>query len=256
MEAIASSISVASSHSERAVGLLAGVDAPLCRASIGRGNAPRVLSAMHPMPLSNFVTFWVVSIVFVLTPGADWAFAISGGMHRAVAPAVSGLLLGHLAAVLVVAAGVGGVIARVPMALFALMVLGSGYLFVLGVAMLRTPATTGGAKPCVSGARSKWVYEGACVSGLNPKVFLLFLALLPQFTAPSAALPISAQLLALGMVHVVSCGFVYVVVGLGAQAILVSRPGASLAMTRLSGAAMVVISICLLASQVTHLLVH
>ena len=30
--------------------------------------------------------------------------------------------------------------------------------------------------------------KGAGTSGLNPKVFLLFLALLPQFTEPDAAL--------------------------------------------------------------------
>ncbi|MEU7747462.1 hypothetical protein [Nonomuraea sp. NPDC049158] len=40
-----------------------------------------------------------VSSAFVVTPGADWAYAIAAGLrHRTVLPAVGGLLIGHLAA--------------------------------------------------------------------------------------------------------------------------------------------------------------
>ncbi|RLU05792.1 lysine transporter LysE, partial [Pseudomonas prosekii] len=57
------------------------------------------------MTLSMFVAFWAVSILFVITPGADWAYAISAGLKgRVVMPAVAGLLSGHLIATLVVAA--------------------------------------------------------------------------------------------------------------------------------------------------------
>ncbi|PTU04584.1 lysine transporter LysE, partial [Pseudomonas sp. HMWF031] len=47
------------------------------------------------MTLSVFVAFWAVSILFVITPGADWAYAISAGLKgRVVIPAVGGLLSG------------------------------------------------------------------------------------------------------------------------------------------------------------------
>jgi threonine/homoserine/homoserine lactone efflux protein len=43
--------------------------------------------------------------------------------------------------------------------------------------------------------------KGLCISGLNPKVFLLFLALLPQFTDPTGSWSIAMQMSALGMMH-------------------------------------------------------
>lgn len=67
------------------------------------------------MEPSMLAAFWAVSLLFVITPGADWAYAISAGLNgRVVIPAVSGLLSGHLLATLVVAAGVGGLVARYP----------------------------------------------------------------------------------------------------------------------------------------------
>src|SRR6478735_2410071 len=59
------------------------------------------------MPVATIAAFWAVSLVFVVTPGADWAYAITAGLrHRTVLPAVGGLLAGHLAATALVAAGV------------------------------------------------------------------------------------------------------------------------------------------------------
>ncbi|MNE53686.1 hypothetical protein D3C80_1484250 [compost metagenome] len=65
------------------------------------------------MTFSVFAAFWAVSILFVITPGADWAYAISAGLkHRVVIPAVGGLLSGHLIATMIVAAGVGTLVAN------------------------------------------------------------------------------------------------------------------------------------------------
>ena len=91
--------------------------------------------------------------------------------------------------------------------------------------------------------------KGAGISGLNPKVFLLFLALLPQFTDPDAAWPLAVQIAVLGLVHVASCAVVYTGVGTGARLVLRARPAAARAVTRLSGAAMVVIGVLLLVEQ-------
>jgi threonine/homoserine/homoserine lactone efflux protein len=91
--------------------------------------------------------------------------------------------------------------------------------------------------------------KGAGISGLNPKVFLLFLALLPQFTDPDAAWPIAAQIVVLGLLHVASCAVVYTGVGTGARRVLRARPMAARAVTRISGTAMIVIGAALLAEQ-------
>jgi threonine/homoserine/homoserine lactone efflux protein len=195
--------------------------------------------------------FWAVSFLLVITPGADWAYAIAAGLrHRVVLPAVGGLLVGHLAATAVVAAGVGALIARSPLVLTVLTAAGAAYLVWLGIGTLAHPPApqTHTEKPAGSWLRQ--AAKGAGVSGLNPKVFLLFLALLPQFTDPDAAWPVSGQIVLLGLVHVASCAVVYTGVGTGARRILRARPTAARAVTRVSGTAMVVIGVTLLAEQV------
>lgn len=93
------------------------------------------------MTLALFGAFWAVSILFVITPGVDWAYAISAGMRgRVVIPAVTGLLLGHLTAILIVAAGVGALVASNPLALSLLTLLGAAYLLWLGINLLLHPA--------------------------------------------------------------------------------------------------------------------
>jgi threonine/homoserine/homoserine lactone efflux protein len=204
------------------------------------------------MTFSVFVAFWAVSILFVITPGADWAYAISAGLKgRAVIPAVGGLLSGHLLATVVVAAGVGTLIANHPLALSVLTVVGSGYLLWLGINMLARPASPHADQIDASGSWQRWAIKGFCVSGLNPKVFLLFLALLPQFTDVAAAWPVPVQMIALGLVHTVSCAVIYLLVGFGSQVVLQTRPGAARFVSRFSGAAMIVIALALLAGQMS-----
>jgi len=202
------------------------------------------------MSLSIFAAFWAVSVLFIITPGADWSYAISAGIRgRRVVPAVAGMLSGHLVATLIVAAGAGSVIAAAPGVLTTLTVAGAGYLLWLGLSMLRTPSSpTAGQKKDV-GSRLKWALKGFCISGLNPKVFLLFLALLPQFTDIHAAWPLPLQMIALGLVHVISCGVVYLFVGYGSGTVLRTRPRAAQNVSRISGGLMIVIAVLLLAEQ-------
>jgi threonine/homoserine/homoserine lactone efflux protein len=194
--------------------------------------------------------FWAVSFLLVITPGADWAYAIAAGLrHRTVLPAVGGLLAGHLTATAVVAAGVGALVARSPLILTVLTAAGALYLVWLGIGMLAHPAAPQAPTEEPSGSWLRQAAKGAGISGLNPKVFLLFLALLPQFTDPDAAWPIAAQIVVLGLLHVASCAVVYTGVGTGARRVLRARPTAARAVTRFSGTAMIVIGVVLLAEQ-------
>lgn len=198
------------------------------------------------MTLSVLAAFWAVSFMFVITPGVDWAYAICAGMRgRFVVPAVTGMLSGHLLATLIVAAGVGGLLVKIPHALTVLTLAGSGYLLWLGLNMLLKPSALAQGEAAAGGTWSSWAAKGLCVSGLNPKVLLLFLALLPQFTDPLSAWPVPAQIIALGLLHAFSCGVVYLVVGFSARAVLSSRPGAARWVSRLSGVAMIVIALVL-----------
>ncbi len=196
------------------------------------------------MARGTLVAFWAVSFLFVLTPGADWAYAISAGLrHRTVLPSVGGLLAGHLVATAVVAAGVAALVAGSPLALTVLTLAGAAYLVWLGIGLLAGPA----AIPTAADGqlRASWLRQaagGLGVSGLNPKVFLLFLALLPQFVNTGAAWPVPVQIVALGLVHVASCAVVYLLIGAGARRVLRTRPTAALVVTRVSGVAMIVIA--------------
>jgi threonine/homoserine/homoserine lactone efflux protein len=199
----------------------------------------------------TILAFWGISILFVLTPGADWAYAISAGLrHRSVVPAVGGLLAGHLVATVIVAAGVGAVVARMPAVLAAITVVGGAYLLWLGVGAIRSPGGVEAAEGDVPGSWLREVGKGAGTSGLNPKVFLLFLALLPAFANQAAPWPVGAQMLVLGLVHVANCAVVYVAVGVGARAILRARPVAARWVTQLSGAAMVTIGVALIGERI------
>jgi threonine/homoserine/homoserine lactone efflux protein len=206
------------------------------------------------MTFSVFAAFWAVSILFILTPGADWAYAISAGLkHRVVIPAVGGLLSGHLIATMIVAAGVGTLVANHPRALSVLTVAGVGYLLWLGANLLARPSTPQADESQTTDSWARWALKGLCVSGLNPKVFLLFLALLPQFTDTTAPWPVPMQMIALGLVHTISCGVIYLLVGFGSQVVLRARPAAAHLVSRLSGVIMIIIALVLLIEQLRAL---
>jgi threonine/homoserine/homoserine lactone efflux protein len=193
------------------------------------------------MGIAAIAAFWGVSILFVVTPGADWAYAITAGMRQRTVPAVGGMLTGHVAATLVVAAGVGALISGLPAALTALTVTGALYLVWLGISTLRRPAVVHADDQVASTAVAIWWWKGFGVSGLNPKVFLLFLAILPQFTDRTSDWPLAAQIVVLGLVHVASCAVVYLAVGFGADSLLRTRPTAARVVSRVSGIAMIAI---------------
>jgi len=91
--------------------------------------------------------------------------------------------------------------------------------------------------------------RGAGVSGLNPKALLLFCAVLPQFITHGTAWPFAAQIALLGLVHTANCAMIYTSVGAAARRVLRTRPAAAAAVTRCSGAAMIVIAVLLLAER-------
>lgn len=193
------------------------------------------------MSIDLVLAFWAVSLALVVTPGADWSFAISAGLHdRTIAPAIAGLLLGYVAITIVVAAGVGAVVTGQPIILTALTLVGAAYLLVLGLMLLRDPPV-----PAVGSAPDgrRWVMRGFGVSGLNPKALLLFVALLPQFIRSTSAWPIATQIALLGLVHIASCGVVYSLVALGSRRVLRSRPQAAQIVGRISGAIMIALAV-------------
>jgi threonine/homoserine/homoserine lactone efflux protein len=203
------------------------------------------------MTLSMVGAFWVVSFLFVITPGVDWAYAISAGTRgKVVIPAVSGMLLGHLTATILVAAGIGALVASQPITLTIIVIIGAIYLLWMGGNLILKPSTPNTNEDKTSGTWISWLTKGTFVSGLNPKVFLLYLALLPQFIDPTASWSISSQIVILGLVHIFSSAVIYLLVGFSAQAVLQSRPAVAQIISRFSGIFMIFIAIFLLSDQV------
>lgn len=204
------------------------------------------------MTISTVAAFWAVSFLFLITPGANWAYAITAGLrHRTVLPAVGGLLAGHLLAATVVAAGIAALLASSPPVTTALTAVGAAYLLWFGITTLVRPTTPQASSEQSARSRIRQAAKGLGISGLNPKVFLLFLALLPRFVRP-AGWPAAVQILVLSLVHLSSCALIYTAVGTGARRILRARPAAARAVIRVSGAVMVTIGALLLVEQVTR----
>jgi threonine/homoserine/homoserine lactone efflux protein len=202
------------------------------------------------MATGALAAFWAVSFLLVLVPGADWAYAIAAGLRdQSVLPAVAGLLAGYAALTAVVAAGVAAVLARSPLALTVLTVLGAAYLLWLGITTVTRPPAPRAAADHAHRPWARRMAKGAGISGLNPKALLLFLALLPQFTTRGAAWPFAAQIALLGLVHTANCAVVYTGVGTTARRTLRTRPAVATAVTRFSGAAMIVIGALVLVER-------
>lgn len=180
-------------------------------------------------------SFWLISMMFILTPGVDWAYAISAGITGdKIVAAVSGLMLGHFVAILLVVAGVGSLLSALPVLLNTIALVGALYLVWIAVSLFRSPPVpTNYATDSSVQSDATWIRKGFLISGLNPKVMLLFVAILPQFIAPSGFSP-KIQLFILGMIHFIGCTIVYFLVSIFARSILSKSPGTAKRFSRIS----------------------
>src|SRR4051812_22837399 len=94
------------------------------------------------MATGSILGFWSVALLLIAVPGADWAFTISAGLRaRSVLPAVSGLVTGYAAVTVIVAAGVGALVASSPDLLTGLTLVGGAYLMWHGATTFARPST-------------------------------------------------------------------------------------------------------------------
>lgn len=197
------------------------------------------------MDTTTLAAFLAVDLLLIFTPGADWAYAITAGLRdRSVVPAVAGLIAGYAGYTLLAVAGLVVIVASSATLLTALTVAGAGYLVWLGWGVLRQPAalTASGQEVGPEGSsRLRVMLRGIGISGLNPKALLLYFSLFPQFIDPAGAWPVAGQTGLLGSLHMTACAVVYLTVGVLARTVLRTRPAAARAVTRVSGAMMIVI---------------
>ena len=149
--------------------------------------------------ISALLGFALVSLGMVLTPGPNMIYLISRSITQGAAAGIvslGGVALGFMFYMLCAAFGITALLFAVPYAYDALRFAGAAYLLWLAWQALKP----GGRSPFqvrklqVDGPR-KLFAMGLVTNLLNPKVAMLYLALLPQFIDPAVD---SAFELALG----------------------------------------------------------
>ena len=165
-------------------------------------------------PFEMMLAFFVTTAVFAYMPGPAMLYAAAQTIargRRSGLMASLGIHLGGYAHVIAAAAGLTALFHAVPALYLAVKLLGALYLVWLGIRMFRAKAESVGeiqTAPAADLARRsgrRAFVESVSVEVLNPKTAIFFLAFLPQFADPAAALPVWAQLLVLGTV--VNCMF-------------------------------------------------
>jgi threonine/homoserine/homoserine lactone efflux protein len=140
-------------------------------------------------------TFLAFAIVLVLVPGPDFAVVtkntLAAGRRRGFASA-TGVATSNSVQGLAAAAGLGAVIVRVEPLFEAVKWAGIAYLLLLAVQALRS-AAHGEYAPQPDAARDpgqslKGWRQGFLSNITNPKVLVFYLAVLPQFLGPHAAI--------------------------------------------------------------------
>ncbi|WP_337001416.1 MULTISPECIES: LysE family translocator [unclassified Microbacterium] len=153
------------------------------------------------IPIDHLVAFAVASVVIIVIPGPSVLFVIGRSLslgRRAGVLSVVGNALGTVPAVLAVAFGVGAIVASSVAAFTVIKIIGAGYLVWLGVQAIRHRKDHTPDADRAPASAGRLLRQGFIVGVTNPKTIAFFVAVLPQFVAPSAG-PVWAQLLLLGL---------------------------------------------------------
>jgi threonine/homoserine/homoserine lactone efflux protein len=159
------------------------------------------------LPTGHLVAFLVTVYVLILIPGPSVLFIISRGVtlgRRAAFLSDVGNESGLMLQLVLVAVGVGAIVARSDAVFTALKLLGAAYLVYLGARNVRDRkrlAEIFGLTAASPKSLRRTVREGFIVGATNPKGILIFTAILPQFIDRSRG-HVTAQLLTLGLICV------------------------------------------------------
>jgi threonine/homoserine/homoserine lactone efflux protein len=161
------------------------------------------------VPVDRLLGFSALALPLIVVPGPSVLFVISRGValgRRAALATVVGNAAGAYAQVVLVAAGLGAVVARSIAVFTAIKVVGAAYLIYLGVQAIRhrkvgAVVATAAGVPDEALGLGRIVRDGFAVGVANPKVIVFFAAILPQFVDPARGW-VTAQLLVLGLVFV------------------------------------------------------
>ena len=159
------------------------------------------------LPTAHLWEFLLTVYVVILIPGPSVLFVVSRGLalgRRAALVTVAGNTAGLTLQLLLVAIGLGAVIATSDAVFVALKLVGAAYLIYLGFTKIRDrKALAGllGVGALEPRTLRRTVREGFFVGATNPKGLIIFTAILPPFIERSAG-HATLQLLTLGAICV------------------------------------------------------
>jgi threonine/homoserine/homoserine lactone efflux protein len=149
---------------------------------------------------SALVGFAIVSLGLVLTPGPTMIHLASRSIaqgRRAGLVSLLGILTGFLVFLTAAAAGLGALLASAPIAFTAIKLAGAAYLLYLAWQAVRPGGEAAFApRRLPPDAFRRLFLMGLLVNVLNPKAYMLYFALLPQFIDPElGSIPLQSLLL-------------------------------------------------------------
>jgi len=144
------------------------------------------------MSFEHWLAFAAASAILVAIPGPTVLLVISyalGHGRRSAWATVAGVALGDFTAMTASMLGLG-VLLTTTAALFVLLKwIGAAYLIYLGLKLWRAPVAADGIAAPMSTTRPWRIFAHAyAVTALNPKSIIFFVAFLPQFIDPHAAI--------------------------------------------------------------------
>ncbi|GAA2755183.1 LysE family transporter [Actinopolymorpha rutila] len=153
---------------------------------------------------TQLLTFGLASFVLIVIPGPSVLFVIGRALaygRRTALASVLGNAVGIYVVAACVALGVGALVQRSETIFAVLKYAGAAYLVWLGIQAFRHRRSLAEAFAAVEPARSGWraAREGFLVGVANPKAFVIFAAVLPQFVDRQAG-AVPAQMLVLSLV--------------------------------------------------------
>jgi threonine/homoserine/homoserine lactone efflux protein len=195
--------------------------------------------------LQHLVPFVLATLVFAYVPGPGMLYAAAQTLARGRTGglmAALGLHLGGYLHVLAAAFGLAAALRYVPSLYLAVKLAGALYLVWLGIGLLRRGAGVSEPSSQPAAAPKRAFLQSVTVEMLNPKTAVFFVAFLPQFVDPAAALPVWAQLLLLGAIVNLCFSSADVAVTLAAAAIFrrLRRAGPAQRIMRLLGGSLLI----------------
>ncbi|WP_321922276.1 LysE family translocator [Burkholderia sp. BCC1998] len=164
------------------------------------------------MSIQTWLLFAAAYLATTLSPGPNVLLVIRNTVRygsRGTAATIAGNLVAQGAVVMLVAFGVGAVLAEMPPLFIAMKVVGAAYLIYLGIRQLRggrNRRSPDGEAAIVEPDRRKLFREALFVSGSNPKTMIFLSAFMPQFIAHDR--PLAMQFVA--MYATIACTVVIV----------------------------------------------